>query len=442
MGKLGMTRRTALIVTLGCRLNQADSGLICSRLERLGWRIVRSDAEDSLDLIVVNSCSVTASAFQKSRYALKRLRRRHPEAFIVLTGCSADIDNAAWEADGGVDAVLPNAQKPAIGALVSQVFANKAVGVAPAVAPARIFKEGGYGSFPYKSRANLKIQEGCNTQCSYCVVPRARGPERSRDVGEAIEDLKSLIGKGFKEIILTGVNICAYNCDGIDLRGLLERMLAVEGDFRLRLSSTEPHPVLDSVLDLMVSNPRLCRSLHLPLQHGSDPILKAMGRPYGASGYRSFAERVRHLTPEIHLGTDLIVGFPGETEALFEESYEFVKSLGFANMHIFPFSPRSGTPAASTPGRISQEFVAQRVERLRLLKGKMELDFKKSFLGQAVEVLIQRVNRRGICEALSGNYLKIEIERRGEAVREMQFGMAKILEVSGDGKISGSLVSK
>ena len=346
---------TASVVTLGCRLNQADSALLCDRLRRCGFQIVDEDYEESPNLVIVNSCTVTATAARKTRQLLTSIRHKHPYAYIILTGCAAEVDEELKE-DSDFDILLTKAEKKNLESILERRFNIQHHDYKPSeTVDETVFKEDAVAYFPFKSRANLKIQEGCNNFCTYCIVPYARGRERSRDVEEIMADFKQLLEAGFHEIVITGVNVCNYNCGGLDLVGLLEKLIAVEGDFRIRLGSTEPGEILPRVIDLMASTPKICDFLHLPLQAGTDEILKAMGRKYTLAEYKSMIDCARSKMPHIHIGSDLIVGFPGETAELFEQSCEFVKSMHFANLHVFPFSPRKGTKAEKLPGRIPVE---------------------------------------------------------------------------------------
>ncbi len=288
-----MTKKSgnAAVFTLGCRLNQADSALICDRLKSDGWEIVRPEYAGRIDLLIINTCTVTAAASRKSRQAARRFRSKHSEACILVTGCSAEIENSAWADEEAVDIILTNPEKKQISSLVKDFLDKKNISSGHTFSidqPLEIFKEKVGGNFPFKSRAFLKVQEGCNNFCTYCIVPYARGPERSRDWDEVIADFKQFIDKGFEEIVLTGVNICAYNDKGRTLNELIETLCALPGDFRIRLSSTEPHPNNIDLLKTIAENPKVCRFLHLSLQHGCDEILKAMGRKYTTSEFANF----------------------------------------------------------------------------------------------------------------------------------------------------------
>ena len=402
--------KTAYIHTLGCRLNSADSALLVSRLAADGYEIV--DSARNASLIVINSCAVTAEASRKSRQAVRKFRQQAGSATIVVTGCSAELDRAAFLADGAADLVLTNPEKreivPSIEAFLRE--GKKRGGICRSLdQPIEPFAEHATGRFPFRSRAFLKIQEGCNNFCTYCIVPYARGPERSRSFDEVLTDCRRAIEAGYPELVLTGVNTCAYSDSGRDLGALVHAVAALDGEFRIRLSSTEPHPANRSLLDVMASEPRVCRFLHLALQSGCDRTLQAMNRHYCRSDYAEFVEAARKRIPGIHIGSDLIVGFPGETDADFAESLAFVESMQFANLHVFTYSPRGGTPAASLPGRISAAAAKERHSRMQAVADHSKRRFAESQLGQTLPVIFETVDRDGFAHGWSDNYLAVRL---------------------------------
>ena len=402
--------RKAIVLTLGCRLNTADSALLVSRLAEAGDEVAES--ADKAALAVVNSCTVTAEAARKSRQAVRKLRATHPEAVIVVTGCSAELDRDAFLTDGAADVVLSNPEKRSLPELVLEYLAGRTDPGGAARSseePITPFRERAFGSFPFRSRAFLKIQEGCNNFCSYCIVPYARGPERSRAFDEVLADCRRAVADGFPELVLTGVNTCAYSDAGRGLGELVHAVAGIDGDFRIRLSSTEPAPDNRGLLDVMASEPKVCRFLHLALQHGSNRILKLMNRHYTTDEYAAFVEAAREKIPGIHLGSDLIVGFPGETEADFEESRRFVEAMAFANLHIFTYSPRSGTPAASFPGRVPAAEAKSRYRRLAATTAESKRRFVESQCGAFLPVIFERVDSGGFARGWSDNYLELRV---------------------------------
>lgn len=430
---------TASVVTLGCRLNQADSALLCDRLRRCGFQIVDEDYEESPNLVIVNSCTVTATAARKTRQLLTSIRHKHPYAYIILTGCAAEVDEELKE-DSDFDILLTKAEKKNLESILERRFNIQHHDYKPSeTADETVFKEDAVAYFPFKSRANLKIQEGCNNFCTYCIVPYARGRERSRDVEEIMADFKQLLEAGFHEIVITGVNVCNYNCGGLDLVGLLEKLIAIEGDFRIRLGSTEPGEILPRVIDLMASTPKICDFLHLPLQAGTDEILKAMGRKYTLAEYKSMIDCARSKMPHIHIGSDLIVGFPGETAELFEQSCEFVKSMHFANLHVFPFSPRKGTKAEKLPGRIPVEEMVRRVEATKPIKAACAAEFAKSLIGTELSVLFERTLANNGYEGWSSNYVKVRTRSPKSILKEIH--TVKVNAGNDENILSGKLMN-
>ncbi len=430
---------TASVVTLGCRLNQADSALLCDRLRRCGFQIVDEDYEESPNLVIVNSCTVTATAARKTRQLLTSIRHKHPYAYIILTGCAAEVDEELKE-DSDFDILLTKAEKKNLEAILERRFNIQHHDYKPSeTADETIFKEDAVAYFPFKSRANLKIQEGCNNFCTYCIVPYARGSERSRDAEEIMADFKQLLEAGFHEIVITGVNVCNYKCGGLDLVGLLEKLIAVEGDFRIRLGSTEPGEILPRLIDLMASTPKICDFLHLPLQAGTDEILRAMGRKYTLAEYRSAVDYARSKMPHIHIGSDLIVGFPGETAELFEQSCDFVKSMRFANLHVFPFSPRKGTKAEKLPGRIPVDEMVRRVEATKPIKAACAAEFAKSLIGAELSVLFERTLANNGYEGWSSNYVKVRTRSPKSLLKEIH--TVKVNAGNDENILSGKLMN-
>jgi len=393
-------KRYAAAVTLGCRLNQADTALIFDRLREAGYELVEPGSPLPLDLVVVNTCSVTASASQKSRQAVRALRKRHPGAKVVVTGCGVEVEPEFWKAEPAADLLVPNAAKTAL--------ANYLGAPPPPRVPDGPFVEPATGHYPFKRRANLKIQEGCDNCCAYCVVPLGRGKPRSRDKADAVREFRLLLERGHREIVLAGVNIATYSDSGAFLPDLVAELLALPGDFRVRLSSTEPHPGNGRLLELMRDNPgRLCAFLHLPLQHGADELLRSMGRKYSREEYAAFARRAVELVPDICLGSDVIVGLPGETPELFAASMAFVGSLPLAYLHVFGYSRRAGTRAASFPGQVAAKDIAARHKELSGVGRGLSRRFVAAQLGSVVEVLLEEASGPDLASGWSGNYIKV-----------------------------------
>ncbi len=408
-------RKTAVIYTLGCRLNTADAALLTHRLERAGFAVADASSDIThADLVIINSCSVTAEAARKSRQTARQFRRRFPMARIVATGCSAELDREAWEADGSADVILTNPEKRRIEEFCDDTVPDRGGREFSMQQTAETFAESAHGLFPFRSRAFLKIQEGCSNFCTYCIVPYARGPERSRDFDEVIADCRNSLEQGFPELVLTGVNTAAYCHRGRGLGELVAAVCALPGDFRVRLSSTEPHPSNRRFLEVLRDNPKVCRFLHLSLQHGADSVLSRMHRKYTAAEFADFVRSAREMIPGISIGTDIIVGFPGETDEEFEISRRFAARMAFANTHLFSYSPRPGTPAALYPDQVRGGKVKARYALMRRDADIARRDFIRKQLGTSVPVIFEEVDSHGMATGWSDNY--IHVRRPAESV--------------------------
>lgn len=390
------------IVTLGCRLNAADSALMYTALEECGCRPSETETPD---VLIVNTCAVTAEAERKTRQTLRKLRREYPKAKIVAVGCAAAADREGMFA-AGADLVCGNAEKRDLAAVL--------LGETPQNLPCpdRMFSENRLSSFPFRSRAFIKIQEGCDNRCTYCIVPNLRGPARSRNFDEVLAECRHALGAGFPELVLTGVNTCAYVAGEKHLPELLAAITALPGKFRIRIGSTEPATKYRGLVDAVADLPKMCRFLHLSLQHGSDAVLKRMNRHYSANEYADFVLDAKRRIPGLHLGTDVIVGFPGESDAEFAESCRFIERIGFSNIHIFAYSPRPGTPAAAMPGRPSPETVRSRCGELRNIAEKAAREFAESQVGATLPVIFER-SENGVARGWSDNYLEVTVPADG-----------------------------
>ncbi len=388
--------------TLGCRLNQAETALAADDLSRHGFQIVTWGEE--ADILVINSCAVTGVASQKTRQAVRAARRRLPDAYIVLMGCDANVD--AWPSDGP-DLVVPHPAPAPLSTLLpacpshgdGPLFAEKGASVDD-------FSIGGAARFADRTRANLKIQDGCSFFCSYCIVPYSRGPARSREHGDVLREARELIAPGYRELVLCGVNITTYDSHGCDMADLIGEIAALDGDFRIRIGSAEPAPVIPKVVELMRHGSRVCRFLHLPLQYGEDTILGRMRRHYSAAEYAEIASDACLRIPGLCLGADVITGFPGETDATFEACREFIDSLPFGLLHVFPFSPRPGTDAASYKDKVPPKLSNERAAMLSEIGAKKAEAFAKSQVGKRLLVLVEEENPPS---GWSDNYLHVTL---------------------------------
>lgn len=391
---------TFYLHSLGCRLNQSELEALARALAERGGQVVDDPAW--ADICVVNTCAVTAEAERKTRHLLRALARANPRARIAVLGCAATLRPEELASFPGVAWVIPNEEK-----------ARAVEALSPSPEPRRSEKaklQGmEVGEVRMRTRAFVKIQDGCDNACTYCVVHILRGPARSRPSEEVIAEIAERVGEGYQEVVLTGVNIGAYGRDrGFPdgLAGLIGAILAHTSVPRLRLSSVEPWDVDESLLALW-PNPHLCRQLHLPLQSGCEATLRRMGRRITAAEYARLLEQIRTAVPDMAVTTDIIVGFPGEDEAEFAESLAFVERMAFARLHVFPFSPRPGTPAARMEGQVPEPVVRERAARMRALGEQMAAAFRRHFLGREMEVLWERRRRDGLWHGLTDTYLQV-----------------------------------
>ena len=404
----------ASVHTFGCRLNQADSALLAADLAAHGFELVPWGEE--ADLLVVNSCAVTATAVQKARQAVRQARRRAPEAYVVFCGCAASELTAADAALAAeIDLALPNPKPPSLAALLPAELRHGGGAALPGRASSQAagFRLPGRGVYPEHTRANLKVQEGCDFHCTYCIVPQVRGAARSRDYADTLREARELLAAGYRELVLTGVNIATYRDSGRDLAGLLAGLLELPGDFRLRLGSTEPGPVLPKIIDLMRADPRLCRFLHLPLQYGEDGILRRMHRHYTCAQYAALVERAAAELPGVCLGTDVMVGFPGEDDAAFDACRAYLERLPFGLMHVFCYSPRPETPAAEWP-RPEARVAQSRESELLALAARKAAAFAEAQVGARVRVLLEQ--DAPAPQGWSDNYLKVRLPKGSRGV--------------------------
>jgi threonylcarbamoyladenosine tRNA methylthiotransferase MtaB len=377
--------------SLGCRLNQSEVETLARQFVQAGHTVVGDPAQ--ADVCVVNTCAVTAEAERKSRHSLSALARANPCSHIAVTGCYATLAPHTCASMPGVNWVFSNAEK---GELVRRM--SLPVDGTPASE-----------NRPTRTRAFVKVQDGCDNRCAYCIIGLLRGPSRSRPLAEVVSQVQSLVEAGHREVVLTGVNLGAYGQEiGLPggLRTLVEALLRHTDLQRLRLSSVEPWDVDESFFTLW-ENPRLCRHLHLPLQSGCDVVLQRMGRRITAREYARLVAAAYAAIPDLAITTDIIVGFPGEDEAAFRTSYDFVAALGFARLHVFPYSARPGTPAASMPGQVERRIMASRAEEMRALGVNLARQFRQRFTGREMEVLWEHQETTGLWSGLTDNYLRV-----------------------------------
>lgn len=403
--------------TLGCKVNQADTASMENLFLRSGHQLVSFDGE--ADVYIINTCVVTNTGQRKSRQTIHRAIRKNPNALIVVTGCYPQTAAEEVKAIAGVDMIIGNQDRAQIVQLVEERLAHRQTDTLDAVhklTASTAFEEMAAGDITDKTRAFLKIQEGCNQFCTYCIIPYARGPLRSRSLESIRTETQRLISAGFKEIVLIGIHLGCYgkeNPDGPTLYDAVKTVLAVPGVQRLRLGSLESVEVEPRLLTLMQEDARFCRHLHLPLQSGCDKTLQAMHRPYTTAKFKTLLADIKTNVPDIAITTDVIVGFPGETEADFETTCKFAESCGFSKMHIFPFSARKGTPAEKFAGAVTEAVKKERADILGKIDETMHKAFLQAMVGQNAEVLFEQPAGEDYFEGLTGNYQRVFVKSGG-----------------------------
>lgn len=403
--------------TLGCKVNQADTASMENLFLRSGHQLVSFDGE--ADVYIINTCVVTNTGQRKSRQTIHRAIRKNPNALIVVTGCYPQTAAEEVKAIAGVDMIIGNQDRAQIVQLVEERLAHRQTDTLDAVhklTASTAFEEMAAGDITDKTRAFLKIQEGCNQFCTYCIIPYARGPLRSRSLESIRTETQRLISAGFKEIVLIGIHLGCYgkeNPDGPTLYDAVKTVLDVPGVQRLRLGSLESVEVEPRLLTLMQEDARFCRHLHLPLQSGCDKTLQAMHRPYTTAKFKTLLADIKTKVPDIAITTDVIAGFPGETEADFETTCKFAESCGFSKMHIFPFSARKGTPAEKFAGAVTEAVKKERADILGRIDETMHKTFLQAMVGQTAKVLFEQPAGEDYFEGLTGNYQRVFVKSGG-----------------------------
>lgn len=429
--------RKIAFYTLGCKVNQADTASMEGIFRSAGYEVVPFG--EQADVYLVNTCVVTNTGQRKSRQIINRAVRHNPLSLVVVTGCYPQTAPEEVRAIEGVDVIIGNQERARIVELVNAALENKQTEILDNVQQMTVdtkFEELGVGTETDKTRAFLKIQEGCNQYCTYCIIPFARGPLRSRSLESIREEVGKLVAAGYKEVVLIGIHLGCYGKElakegrNITLYDAVQAALSVEGVQRVRLGSLESVEVEPRLLELMANEPRLLRHLHLPLQSGCDKILKAMHRPYNTKRFTELVEQIRAQVPDVAITTDVIVGFPGETEADFQTTLEFAKQCDFAKMHIFPYSKRKGTPAAEMPEQVDEAVKSERAARLAKVDDELHQKTLASMVGKVEEVLFEQPVDATHMEGLCGPYLRVVVPGTKEMANEI--AKVKIIGIKED----------
>lgn len=403
--------------TLGCKLNFSESSTLARQFEQGGFERVVSEVD--ADICVINSCSVTEHADKKCRNLIRRIHRRNPSAIIAVTGCYAQLKPEEIAQIEGVSIVLGNNDKGDLYKRTIELAKDSKTQIYSCDVDSitRFFSAFSSGD---RTRTFLKVQDGCDYCCSYCTIHYARGSSRNIPISEIVEQAQSIAALGQKEIVITGVNTGDFGrTTGETFFDLLKALDSVEGIERYRISSIEPNLLTDEIIEFCARSPKFQHHFHIPLQSGSDHILERMGRRYNSEKFAERIFKVKSLMPDAFIGIDIIVGFPGESEENFMESYRLLERVNPAFLHIFPFSARPGTPAMDMPDKVQSSIATERVERLEALCDKLHAEFCQAGVGQEQEVLVESTVRGGMMFGYTGNYRRVKLPYQREYVNQI-----------------------
>jgi len=400
-------------ISLGCKVNSYES----SALKEL---FLKNGLDDSKDIVVINTCSVTAVADQKSRQIIRREKRNNPNAIICVMGCYSQKNAEYIKNECGGDIIVGTSNRRKLVVLIKKFIIDKKPIIDVEDNPRKFTYESlGAIAIPNSTRAYVKIEDGCNNFCSYCTIPYTRGVARSRSKTEIIDEISTLVDKGFKEIVLTGIHTAHYGLDNKEcsFSDLVEQICQIPNLYRLRISSIEESEIDDKFLELLKKYSCIANHLHMPLQSGSKSVLKRMCRKYNVDDFINKVNRIREIRPDIAITTDVIVGFPGETEEEFKETYDFINKVNFAELHVFPFSAREGTKAFDMPNQVKPEIKSQRVDKLIKLSEELNRNFISKFKGQELEVILEERNKSThLLSGFTSNYIKLEADLPDEYI--------------------------
>ena len=400
---------TVSFVTLGCKTNQFESAAMSEQLTQAGYDLV--DFEDGAQLVIVNTCTVTSATDSQSRNLIRRARRLNPTADIVVTGCYAQVDPGALSSLPGVSLVIGNQEKKdlleyLISGLKEQRTIVSDISKQKAMEPLHLT------AFEHRSRAFVQIQNGCNAFCSYCIIPYARGRSRSVTVRDVVSQVEELSLQGYPEVVLTGIHIGCYGLDltpSTNLLGLLQQIKTSKFSGRLRLGSIEPNELTPELLDYIADQNWICPHFHIPLQAGDDLILRRMNRHYDTAFFSVLIERIHNKVPDAAIGLDVITGFPGESEVQFDNTFKLLERTRFSHLHVFPYSRRSGTPAAEMKEQVNGRIIKERAAKLRQLGAEKHADFLSRFVNKKLTIIIEGGEKDGWRKGLSANYLPVMV---------------------------------
>lgn len=396
-------------ISLGCKVNSYENSALKELFYKNGF-----NHDSKPDIVVINTCSVTATADQKSRQIIRRERRKNENAILVVMGCYSQKNGDYVINNCGANIVVGTSNRNKIVNYVKEFILNKKP-ILKVDTDTRKFKYESFGTFsvPDSTRAYIKIQDGCNNFCTYCTIPSTRGVARSRNKNEIIGEIKNLIDKGFLEFVLTGIHTAHYGLDNKDcsFSDLVEELVSIPNLYRLRISSIEESEIDDKFISLLTKHSNIANHLHMPLQSGSPTVLKRMGRKYNVDDFIKKVNLIREARPDISITTDVIVGFPGETDEEFNETVNFIKRVKFAELHVFPFSAREGTKAFNMDQQVDSSIKEHRVNILLELSKQLEKEYRSKFIDQELEVILEERNKQtGLLSGFTSNYLKLSID--------------------------------
>ncbi len=421
--------------TLGCRLNLYETDSVMSEFARAGYEIV--DFNEQADAYVVNTCTVTNQGDHKSRQTISQAGRRNDEAVLVVTGCMVNNHKDQLDQNDRITYTIENDRKGSIFHLLDSHFRGEIIHPDELVRDRFAF---GSAETSFHSRSLIKIQDGCNNFCTFCIVPHVRGRAESRSFEDIEKNIKEVLSYGYKEIILTGVNIGRYERDGLNFEGLVEKILEIPGDFRVRISSIEPEGFGEKLFQLF-HHPKLTPHLHMCLQSGSEKVLLKMRRQYTVDEFEKMVAKIKKEIPDFNFTTDIIVGFPGETEEDFQETCDAVDRIGFSHIHTFKYSVRKGTRAERLPDHLPEKVKNERSAVIRDLAEKHKRKYRSGFIGKTQTVYVEKIDSRGFAHGYGEHYIPIRF-KAGKPIIPKNFQKVEItgIETGNDPKLIGTIV--
>ncbi|RBP68919.1 threonylcarbamoyladenosine tRNA methylthiotransferase MtaB [Alkalibaculum bacchi] len=413
--------KTAAFHTLGCKVNTYDTESMMELFEKAGYEIV--SFEEQADVYIINTCTVTNVGDRKSRQMIRKAKRVSPQAIVAVTGCYAQTSPEDLKKIPEVNIIIGNQDRNRIVQLVEEKkVSGHNIDIVQDIMKTKEYEELKISKVKDHGRAFIKVQEGCNNFCSYCIIPYARGPVRSRSIENILEEGRQIAGQGYKEIVITGINVSSYGreLEGVTLIDVLKGLNKIEGIERIRLGSLEPMLLDEEFIMGLEDIDKLCDHFHLSLQSGSDEVLKKMNRKYDTKTYKTIIDNIRKVFPQASLTTDIMVGFPGESHENFRESYEFIDQIGFSKLHVFKYSKRQGTPASKMDNQIPESIKEERSKEIIQLSDKLEKRYYKQFLGKKMTVLIEQSSKEdyNIYQGHTTNYILVKIQSNKNMINQ------------------------